>query len=307
MVCYGGYSLNKTSVKGKVIKVLINTFAKLPLSWTQALGRFIGRLIWWLNLKSAKDCRTNLTHCFPDMDPKERQELAKQSIINTGMTAAEWGAIWSWPTTKVLGLITSIEGEEYIRKNREEKNQGLLMLTPHLGNWELGAPYLAEKFSLSILYQPPKIVELDSFVTESRSRNGAELVPTNKRGVIRLFQILREGGVVGILPDQEPEISGGIFAPFFGIPANTIKLVSKLIEKTNPKVLTLCPLRLPDGKGFKLIIREADPAIYDKNLLTSVTALNRTVEQCVLEAPEQYQWVYKRFKRRPSGKRHFYD
>ena len=167
-----------------------------------------------MQIKPAKDCLKNIEHCFPQMDSQEQRDLAKSSLLHTGMTAAEWGAMWGWSAKKVLTLVKSVEGEELLDAAQTDGN-GILFLSPHLGNWELAGLYLGQRFDISILYQPPKIPDLERFIKAARMRTGAELVPTDKRGVIRLFQIIRNRGAVGILPDQEPETSGGVFAPFF--------------------------------------------------------------------------------------------
>lgn len=125
--------------------------------------------------------------------------------------------------------------------------------------------------------------------------------------MITLFSILKNQGVVGILPDQEPDLSGGLFAPFFGVEANTMKLVSKMVQKTSPKVVLCAALRLPSGRGFKVVFLPVDAELNSEDLTVSVTALNRSVETLVRMAPEQYQWEYKRFKRRPGGRPNFYD
>ncbi len=298
--------LKSSKLKTTLIIGVLKSLSLLPLSWARAVGRLFGHLFWWIQVKPARVAQINLQHCFPDLAAEDRQKLAKQSFVQTSVTSAEMAAAWCWPADRVYRLISSIEGEELLAKAKQD-GTGILFLSPHLGNWEVICAYLGKNYDISILYQPPKVAEFESFIVAARERFGIQLVPTDKRGVIRLFQILREKGVVGILPDQEPETSGGIFAPFFGLPANTIKLVSKLVEKTGARVLCLSALRLPGNRGFKLVIQEADPDIYSADLLTSVTALNRTVETAVKLAPEQYQWVYKRFKRTPDGRRHFYD
>lgn len=139
-----------------------------------------------------------------------------------------------------------------------------------------------------------------------RSRSGSELVATDRRGIARLFSILREGGVVGILPDQTPRQEGGEFAPFFGIPTITMTLASKLIQKTGATPLVTYAQRLPNGEGFRIVIRETDAGMDSPDLTTSLTALNHAVEQCINNAPEQYQWEYKRFRRTAPGETPIY-
>src|SRR5690606_1242781 len=152
-----------------------------------------------------------------------------------------------------LATIRRVEGEELVEEALA-RGQGLIMLGPHLGNWELVGLYLSSRFQMAALYEPPKLQEFESFMIDQRSRVGSELVPTNKRGVMRLLQILKAGGLVAILPDQEPDLAGGEFAPFFGVQANTIKLVSKLIQKTGAQALCVFAKRLPDGRGFDICL-----------------------------------------------------
>jgi KDO2-lipid IV(A) lauroyltransferase len=123
---------------------------------------------------------------------------------------------------------------------------------------------------------------------------------------MRLFTILREGGVVGILPDQTPIREGGEFAPFFGIPALTMTLASKLIQKTGAKPLITYAKRLPDGQGFKIVIREAEAGMSSSDLTLSLAALNQSVEKCIADVPTQYQWEYKRFRRTAPGEKPIY-
>ncbi|MDG9666471.1 lysophospholipid acyltransferase family protein [Hahella sp. CR1] len=298
--------MNKSKLIATLIIFLIRLVSKLSLRWAQRLGGWLGALTWRCNAGPARVTRTNLQRCFPEKSAAEINALGAASMRETGKVAFETGAVWEWPAEKTLSLIKSIDGEHLI-KEAEDAGKGLILLAPHLGNWEVAGLFFAARYSMAALYQPPKIEELDDYMRAVRERNGSELVPANKRGVMRLFHILREQGVIGILPDQEPELSGGVFAPFFGIPANTIKLVSKLIERTDAKVLCVYAKRLPEGEGFVMTVRSVAADIYSEDLETSAAALNATVEVCVRETPEQYQWEYKRFKRRPDGERHFYD
>ena len=82
-------------------------------------------------------------------------------------------------------------------------------------------------------------------------------------------------------------------------------LVSKLVARSQARVFCGFVVRLPKRDGFKLIIREADQSIYNENLLTSVRGLNKSIEDCVLMAVEQYQWEYKRFRKQPDGEKFY--
>lgn len=292
--------------KARWVIFAIKLMARMRLRTAQKVGGFLGRLLWLLKLDPVRVSDINLKLCYPELSESEREALLKSSLQETCKTAIEVGMAWEWPVEKCLEMVREVEGTSLIDEAIEQE-KGILLLAPHLGNWELAGLYFSSMFNMAALYRPPKVKELEEYMSKVRGRVGSELVPTDKRGVLRLFKILRSGGVVGILPDQEPPFSGGEFAPFFGVEANTMKLVSKLVEKTGATVLCTYAQRLPNGDGFKIVIKEADNEIASDDLITSISALNRSVESCVRDIPEQYQWEYKRFKRRRPGENHHYD
>ncbi|MDX1451826.1 MAG: lysophospholipid acyltransferase family protein [Oleiphilaceae bacterium] len=281
--------------KAKLVILILKILATLSLAQAQALGRFLGRLVWMGDSSLVRVTRRNIELCYPELQVEEQQAMIKASLQETGKLFAELGIMWEWPTDKTLGLIKSVKGKEHFDAIAA-KGKGVIVLAPHHGNWELVGLYLSTLRPMAALYKPPKLKPLEDYMSAVRGRHGSELVPTNKRGVIRLFSILNEQGMVGILPDQVPGGSGGLFAPFMGVPANTIKLVTRLIHKTDCEVVSLCAMRLPKGDGFELIFRPVDPDIYSEDIETSVAAMNRSIEDCVRDRPEQYQWEYKRFK-----------
>lgn len=265
----------------------------------------MGYCSWYLNSRSAKVTRRNLELCYPGMDEAERLKLARKSMVETGKTFAEMGKAWLASPKDTLGYIKGVE-EELNVNAALAKGKGVITIVPHLGNWEILNLYAAKRFPLHVLYQPPKLKELEDYIRQARTRIGTKVYPTDRRGVSAMFQALRDGEVVGILPDQEPPPSAGVFAPFFGVDALTVTLISKLAKKTGAKVICAYAKRLPKGKGFQVVIKRADQEIYSENLQQSVAALNRTIENCVADAIDQYQWEYKRFKTGWNGKTGFY-
>ena len=281
--------------KAKLVIWALKLLACLSLKSAQRLGALIGRMLWWGDSRTTRVTIENIQLCYPNLSQEEQQALTKKSLIETGKLFSEFGVVWEWPTEKTLGLIRSVEGKEYLDAIFE-KGKGAIVLAPHHGNWEMVGLYLSTLRPMAALYKPPKIKALGEYMSSVRGRHGSELVPTNKRGVVRLFSILSKQGMVGILPDQVPGGTGGMFAPFMGIEANTVKLVSRLIDRTECEVVSLCAIRRSNGEGFDMIFKPANPDIYSKDLLTSITGLNKSIEACIESHPEQYQWEYKRFK-----------
>ena len=180
------------------------------------------------------------------------------------------------------------------------KGKGLIVLTPHLGNWEALSAFLTRWGALTVLYQPPKNAAVGAFMINGRLKPNVKLAPTNRLGVRQLFKALRSGEMVGILPDQVPdEGSGAELVPFFGEPALTMTLIHSLMERTGCEVVMAFCQRI--NGGFRMVVRECDAGIYSAEPNPAVAALNRSVETVVRMAPAQYQWEYKRFRGRPQG------
>jgi KDO2-lipid IV(A) lauroyltransferase len=241
----------------------------------------------------------NLRLVFPTMTESATRELALQSIRQTIKGFLELGHIWHNSLDRVQAMIKDVYGLELVKQARES-GRGIIFAAPHLGNWEVLGVFIGQIGPMTTLYKPPKIKGLERLIVASRSRPGAELVPTDRHGVIRLSKTLQQGGMTGILPDQQPNKDGGVFAPFFGIQALTMTLLPKLAVKTDATVIFAYAQRRPDGDGFDIVFTPADSDIYHADPVISATAMNKSVERCVLAAPSQYQWEYKRFRSRPD-------
>jgi lauroyl/myristoyl acyltransferase len=199
-------------------------------------------------------------------------------------------------------LLKEQSPKELPPKDRSLKSQprGVLLLSPHLGNWELLNMYLGAEFGLTVLYDPPKIAALEPVIRLARQRTRSTVLPIGASGLREMVRRLKRGAVVGLLPDQVPSIEAGVLAPFYGKQALTINLVHRLASRHQPRVFLVCALRKPNGR-FDIHFDELTDALVsdsgDISEESSATALNRAIERRVSQAPEQYQWSYKRFKR----------
>ncbi|GHV58507.1 lipid A biosynthesis lauroyl acyltransferase [Campylobacterota bacterium] len=282
-------------------KALLRFLAWLPIGKARALGAFVGTLAVWFGSRHADFTRANLAHCYPNLTAQELADFTRKSVIESAKTSAEMGAAYLWKHKRVLELITHIENEALLDDAIAQK-RGVILLAPHIGNWEIMGHFMAHKGQgrFITLYKPPKIADLEPLLKAARDGAGMISLPTNQKGIVRLFRELGNGALTAILPDQQPaRKAGGVFAPFFGKPALTATLFSKAIEKTG--ALAVCGVALRDDKGFSLHFLEVDQELYSSDEQTSVAALNRSVERCIALAPAQYTWEYKRFRIQENG------
>lgn len=293
-------NINKQALKGRFAVSLVKVLGKLPLKKAQTFGFYTGHLFWMFPSRMKRTSMQNIAYCFPDLSKKQQDALAKNSLVNTITTLVETASVWIQPYDDILTTIRHIDGIEILNQAIDAK-QGVLIAAPHLGNWEALGVYLDRMVGITVMFKPGKIKELDELILSSRSQSNNNVVPANRRGIKACLDNLRAGGISALLPDQEPDKNSGVFAPFFGHPANSGFLYSKLLKSSSCKPILMFARRLKPGQGFEICVREFDEDIYSEDLLTSVAALNRGMENAILEYPEQWTWDYKRFKRTEDG------
>ncbi|MBL8251120.1 MAG: lysophospholipid acyltransferase family protein, partial [Candidatus Competibacter sp.] len=283
------------------LRGLLRLTALLPLSLGHGIGAFLGWLLWRIPANAPRRiAERNLALCFPESSAIERETLLRRNLRETGKLLLELGPLWLWRGERVLALVRETAREEAALADAARSKRGAILLTPHLGCWEMAGLYYSSRYPLTILYRPSRL-GLDELSREGRGRLGGKVVTTDPGGVRALLTALREGEVLGILPDQDPGEEGGVFAPFFGIPASTMTLVSRLALKAGVPVFLTWAERLPRGRGFILHLRALPDVTAAGSLAESVAALNREVEAAVRALPDQYLWAYKRFKTRPPS------
>ena len=295
----------KQSIRTLFAQGVLRLFALLPLPVNHAVGALAGWLSWKLPTRAKRVTLRNLEHCYPDLSSPARNELARRSLIETGKTATEMGPLWLWPKQRIQQLICQVSGEGYLR-DALARNRGVVLAIPHLGAWEMVGLYSSLSYSITALYRPPRLEGMDAMARRARKRFGAQLVPTDAGGVRALYKTLAQGEIICILPDQVPSTGQGILAPFFGINANTMTLLSRLSRKFNSEIIFCYAERLPGRSGFHIHFSTAPKDIHHSDPSRSATSLNNGVEQCIRALPEQYQWSYKRFRSRSQGEPDFY-
>lgn len=283
----------------RLLEGLLRLLATVPLPVLYALGGVLGWLAARVPNRARQVTAVNLSLCFPEMPSPQRRRLMRRSLQETARGLLELGPLWYRPPEAVGALVRETV-DEHLFDQALSRGQGILWLAPHLGAWEVTPAYCMQRIQLNALYRPPRQPALEPLITGARERCGARLVPATAAGVRQLLRALRRGEAVGILPDQQPA-GEGVFAPFFGTPAKTMTLLPRLAGRTEATVLTAFAERLPRGRGYRLHFQAVEPGVASPDPDVAAGALNRAVEAAVRVAPEQYQWSYRRFSRRPHG------
>ena len=291
----------KYRIESAAANLVIGAFGLLPLNAARGLGRVLAKIVITTNQRMLKTTRENLDLCFPDKDADEKLTLAYESVEETIKLALEFPIIGNRSYAWLKSKIKKVEGD-YLVKDALAQNKGVVILAPHIGNWEVLGLYLRELGPVTSLYQPPRKRYLEAITKRFREKSGANLVPTNQRGVAKILSTLKRGQISGILPDQVPDEGAGQLAPFYREQALTMTFVHRLLEKTDSVAIYAFAKRVRGG--FELIFFAADEAIYAQDSQTSLAALNAGVAKTIEHCPAQYQWEYKRFRR--NGK-HLYD
>ena len=282
---------------------------RLPWRWHAWLAARIARLWLRTDARESRVALRNLELAFPQMAPAERDALRARVLDTTARQLLETLRFWTRPHSRNLALVRATEGESLFDA-AIAGGRGVIVAAPHHGNWELLNQWMAMKTPISILYAPPESRVGEAFLRRVRAADDDAHRVTQVRaeasGVRQLLRSLREGGVVGILPDQQPKSGDGEFAPFFGMPALTMTLLSRLAARSGATVVFAWCERLPaaDGAsppGFVVHVAPAPPEIASTAPGVGVRALNAAVERIAARDLAQYQLTYKRFTLRPPG------
>jgi Kdo2-lipid IVA lauroyltransferase/acyltransferase len=269
---------------------ILSLFAKLPLPIIHWLGGLLGWLAYFGSAKHKRLMRKNISASGFGADSNSFNALLHQNIAETGKSVLETFPIWLRGHQSVLGLVKNVSGWNHV-ETALSAGKGLIFLTPHLGCFEITSLYYGARQPMAVLYRPPRQRWLLPLIEAGRQRGKIKLAAANSAGVKQLLQALKRGEAIGVLPDQAPFEGEGEWAPFFGRPAYTMTLASKLAQKTGAQVFMAFGERLSGGRGYHIHIQPiaaggiATPAL-----------LNAEIERVIKQCPSQYLWSYDRYK-----------
>jgi KDO2-lipid IV(A) lauroyltransferase len=275
---------------------------RLPLPVGLWLGRRLGDVAYAALRRRRRLALDNLARAYPALPLAARARLARHAAEHLGMTVIELARLLERPLETTLARIR-LEGVDHLSTVMASHGRALL-LTAHLGNWELlAAAHRLTGFPLSIVVRPLDAPWLDALAERLRRRTGVELI--DKRGALRpVLQALRDGRMIGILMDQNAARREGVFVDFFGRAASTSRSMALLALRTQTPIVPVFIRRDADGRHTVAIQPALTPPATNGSEETVVELTGRctqVIERAVRETPEQWLWSHDRWRTRPPG------
>ena len=270
--------------------------ARLPWGLQRGIGAPLGRLLKRLLPDRRQAAHRNLELAFPGMPPEVRAELLDDSFRDLGIGLFEFARAW-WGSITPMRRTVEIEGMEHLQRLQAE-GRGVLMVSGHFMTLEMCGRLMCDHVPLAGMYRPHAEPAMEWAVRRGRARYAAAMFPKQDvRGAVRH---LKKGGLLWYAPDQDPSRGDAVFVPFFGHPAHSLTSTHSLARLSGAAVVLYQHRRRPDG-GYTLSLWPAFDAYPSADATADTARVIAGIEAMVREAPAQYLWIHRRFKRQPEG------
>lgn len=272
----------------------------LPLPVLRALGSVLGRLAYALAKSRREVALTNLRLCFPEKSEAEREALARRHFITFFQAVLDRTLGW-WASRERLERIIRIHGVEHLT---DPNGRPVIMLTPHFVGLDAGGTVVSMHVVGCSVFSNQKNPVVNQLLYNGRMRFNKAVLLSRQDGMRKIVKAMKDGHPFYYLPDMDFGPKESIFTPFFGVPAATIPALSRLVRLTGARVVPVICQQV--SNGYEIEVMPAWENFPGESVEADTLAMNQFIEQQVLRMPEQYFWLHKRFKTRPSGEQRFY-
>lgn len=272
----------------------------LPKGAIALTGNVVGAMLFWLIPERRRVARINLEKCFPQLPRKERERLARAHFRAFCRSFIEHGILW-WSRPSRLRRLVKVEGLEHLEA---QAGRPVILLAPHFVGLDAGGLRLAMDRTMASMSSRQKDPVFDRLLYRGRTRFGGELM-SRQDSMRKTVRAIRSGVPFYYLPDMDLGRSRAVFVPFFGVPASTVTGLSDLARLTGAAVVP-CVTRMLRGGGYVVRLWPAWRDFPGADAAADARRMLAFIEERVLEMPEQYLWLHKRFKTRPEGEARFY-
>ncbi|MGM0769390.1 MAG: LpxL/LpxP family Kdo(2)-lipid IV(A) lauroyl/palmitoleoyl acyltransferase [Pseudomonadota bacterium] len=270
--------------------------ARLPLRWQWWLGKVIGELGYRLIPRRRHITEVNIRLCFPELSRQEQQQLVRKAFHSNGIGIMEIGLAW-FRDPKTYLPVTTVHGLEHVDAALAKGN-GILLLGGHYSTLDLGGSLVTEFIKADVMQRDHNNPLMNAVMTRARERRyGTALDSKNLRGLLKQ---LKQNRIVWYATDQDYGRKGIVFAPFFGVPAGSITATSRIAERSGCAVVPFSHFRREHEPGYDIYFHPPLENFPSGDDLADATLVNQSIEQEVRRFPDQYLWMHRRFKTRPS-------
>jgi KDO2-lipid IV(A) lauroyltransferase len=288
--------------------LLLKLLGSVPRSMARGIGVLVANGLFFIRAPLRRAAEFNLRLAFPELPKPARRDILRRMVRNLGWLAAEFARLPRYNRSNIEKIMI-LDGLENFEA-AERRGKGVLFLTGHMGAWEL-EPYAHAVYSHPIyfLVRPIDNPRVDALVNRHRCASGNQPIKKNESARV-ILRILREGGVIGVLADQNTVPAEAVFVDFFGIPAATTTGIARLARRTEAAVVPT--FNYWDPRIRKYVLRY-DPAIElpctedeESDIRNFSARFNQVIEDYVRRFPDQWLWVHRRWKTRPADESAIY-
>jgi KDO2-lipid IV(A) lauroyltransferase len=273
----------------------------LPIRAVAAIGEAMGSALFWLIPERRHVTRVNLAKCFPHLPEREREALARAHFRAFTRSFVDRGILW-WSRPERVERLVAVEGFEHLQKLAGER---VVLLAPHFLGLDAGGVRLSKQWPrMASMYSRQKDPLFDRLLHRGRVRFGGHIYP-RQAGIRKVLRAIEAGEAFYYLPDMDFGRKAAVFVPFFGVPAATTVGLSYIARITRAHVVPCVTRMLPAG-GYVVRLYPPWTDFPSGDDTADTRRMIAFIEERVLEMPEQYLWMHKRFKTRPEGEAKFY-
>jgi len=285
-------------------------FARLPRKRALRTGAALGSLFYRFDKRRGDVARYNLALAFPEKSGAEREVILRASCRNLGMVAAEFCHLGELTPESVRRYVTPADPAFWEWALALGRERGGIILTAHLGNWELLAYSHALLGSpVTLVHRPMRNRLVDAEILSMRTRAGTRSI-AKKAAAREILYALRNRELVAIPADQNQTRRFGVFVPFFGMMASTTPGPARLAMLTGAPVYPVFLAREGESERHRIVIlpevKMACTGDREADILTNTGRCAAAVEQMIRKHPQQWIWFHKRWKTRPEGEPRLY-
>jgi len=275
---------------------IIRASAGWPMALRSSLAAIIGDVGWLVVARRRRIADANLHACFPQMPAAERRRIARSMFRRVARGVLDYGVLWTGSAARLQDFVRVV-GAEHLEA---AAGAPLILLAPHFVGLDAGGLRLTTQRRMATLYARQSNPVWDEKLRAGRARFN-EPVLIAKRGfdLSTALRAMRAGLPFYYLPDMDIGDANSIFVPFFGVPAATLPMVSKLARSVGARVMMAVTEQTPEGYVVHLEAPWTD--FPGASLEEDAARMNREIERWVLRMPDQYLWTHRRFKTRPPG------